>query len=273
MHGDPERDLSGTIVVVAPHMDDELIGCGGILASAGVAARAHVIYASDGSGSPASPYPWHRTDRAALARARQEEARAGLAELGLPPGHAHFLGLPDGTLQRRRPQLEQQLAIMLEELRPDRLLVPFRMDFHPDHLAVAAAARNLRSAGNLTAEVLEYFAYARWKLLPGGDIRGHIRDSALLRFELVPEALARKRKAFLAHASQTSRFYSWQKRVNLTPEFVDAHCTGPELLVRPDPAEHPDAIFTSSRRWIRTVHIVEPRLKRAKDFVLDLLRG
>jgi len=273
MQGDSAHDLSGTIAVVAPHMDDELIGCGGILATDGVGRRAHVIYASDGSRSPTSPYPWRRTDRAALARAREEEARAGLDKLGLPPGNAHFLGLPDGSLQRRRSQLEELLALKLAALDPDHLLVPFRMDFHPDHLAVAAATRNLLDAGNITAEVLEYFAYARWKLLPGRDIRGHIRDGALLRFDLTPDALERKRQAFLAHSSQTSRFYPWQKRANLTPEFVDVHCTGPEFLVRPVPGEHPDAIFTSSRLWIHTVHTVEPRLKRAKDFVLDLLRG
>jgi LmbE family N-acetylglucosaminyl deacetylase len=273
MRGDPERDLPGTIAVVAPHMDDELIGCGGLLATEGVGRRAHVIYASDGSRSPTSPYPWRRTDRSALARAREEEARAGLAELGLPSGNAHFLGLPDGSLHRRRSQLEQELALKLATLDPDHLLVPFRMDFHPDHMAVATATRNLLDAGRINTELLEYFAYARWKLLPGRDIRGHIRDGALLCFDLASDALARKRRAFLAHSSQTSRFYPWQKRVNLTPEFVDVHCTGPEFLVRAGPGEHPDAIFTSSRLWIHTVHAVEPRLKRAKDLVLDLLRG
>lgn len=266
----PDQTLSGRIVVVAPHMDDELIGCGGILASLADGARAHVVYATDGAGSPASPYPWRRVDRTALAGVRQEEARAGLRALGLPDGHAHFLGLPDGRLQREREELRARLGRMLAELEPDHLLAPFRMDFHPDHLAVAAAIRQLDPHD---AQVWEYFAYARWKLLRGGDVRLHIREALLARFDLDAEAAARKRRAFEAHGSQTSRFFAWQKRANLTREFVDFHCERPEYLVRTGAVDDPDAVFEGSTWWIHAVHAVEPRLKRAKDRVLDLLRG
>jgi LmbE family N-acetylglucosaminyl deacetylase len=271
--GEVSRDLPGTIVVVAPHMDDELIGCGALLATGDVGTRSHVIYASDGSGSPTSPWPWNRSDRAALAKARREEAAAGLQELGLPPGHCHFLDLPDGALESHRTELERRVRERLQVLRPDHLLVPFRYDFHPDHTAVAQAIQALHRQSETEADVLEYFAYARWKLLPGRDIRNQIRDDALLRFEPDDGARARKKRAFEAHASQTSLYYPWQKRINLTPDFVEAHCGEAEYLVRPEPGEHPDAIFLTSPQWIRIVHTVEPRLKRAKDLVLDLIRG
>jgi len=273
MPGDPARDLPGTIVIVAPHMDDELIGCGALLATDDVASRAHVVYASDGSLSPTSPWPWHKTDRAALAEARRNEAAKGLEQLGLPAGRAHFLDLPDGGLGSCRTELESRLLERLHALQPDHLLAPFRYDFHPDHLAVSQAVRGLDQRGEVKAQLLEYFAYARWKLLPGQDIRNHIRDDALLCFEPGEEARARKQRAFEAHASQTSRYYGWQKRVNLTPEFVAAHCAEAEFLVRPQPGEQPDAIFLTSPQWIRFVNAVEPRLKRAKDFVLAIVRG
>jgi LmbE family N-acetylglucosaminyl deacetylase len=271
--GDAARDLPGTIVVVAPHMDDELIGCGALLATGDVGSRTHVIYASDGSRSPTSPWPWNRTDRPALAKARRKEAAAGLEELGLPPEHSHFLDLPDGGLRSRRAELESRLLERLRTLEPAHVLVPFRYDFHPDHLTVSQAVQTLDQRGEIRAQVLEYFAYARWKLLPGRDIRKQIHDDALLRFDPDAEARARKRRAFEAHASQTSHYYSWQKRVNLTPEFVEAHCAESEFLVPSEPGEHPDAIFRTSPRWIRIVHSAEPRMKRAKDFVLDLIRG
>ena len=273
MPGDPARDLPGTIAIVAPHTDDELIGCGGLLATGDVASRSHVIYASDGSLSPSSPFPWHKSDRAALAGARRREAAAGLEEIGLPPGRGHFLDLPDGALGAHGPALESLLLERLVDLGPDHLLAPFRYDFHPDHMAVSRAVQALVRRGEVRARVLEYFAYARWKLLPGGDVRAHIRDEALLRFEPNAAARDRKRKAFEAHASQTSLYYPWQKRINLTPEFVEAHCAEAEFLVRPTPGDHPDAIFRSSPRWIRAVHSVEPRLKRAKDLALALVRG
>ena len=259
--------------MVAPHMDDELIGCGGLLASLEDGSRAHVLYASDGAGSPASPYPWRRVDRAELALTREAEARQGLRELGLPAEHAHFLGLPDGRLRAERPSLDRRIEGALSELAPEHLLVPFRMDFHPDHLAVARSVAGLRERGGLRARVWEYFAYARWKLLRGGDVRGHIRDACLARIEVREEAAARKRRAFAAHRSQTTRFFDWQKRANLTDEFVDFHCSRPEFLVRTSEVEDPDDVFTGSVRWIHAVHAIEPRLKRTKDRVLDLLRG
>ena len=271
--GDVTRDLPGRIVVVAPHMDDELIGCGALLATADVGARAHVIYASDGSRSPSSVWPWRAVDRTALAEARRREAMAGLERLGLPSGRAVFLGLPDGRLGARRGELESLLRDRLRDLDPDHVLVPFRYDFHPDHTAVADAVDTLVRGGDVPGQVLEYFAYARWKLLKGRDIRGHIREDALLRFEPDEDARARKRRAFEAHASQTSRFYAWQKRVNLTPEFVAAQCADAEYLVRRQPGEHPDAVFRTSARWIRLVHTCEPRMKRAKDLVMEVARG
>lgn len=273
MSSHADRVLPGRIVVVAPHMDDELIGCGSILASLADASRAHVIYASDGSLSPSSPYPWRRVDRSALARTREQEARAGLRALGLPAEHAHFLGLLDGSLRHRREQLEERLDERITALAPDHLLVPFRMDCHPDHLAVAAAVHSLRDRGRVQAAVYEYFAYARWKLLRGGDVRGHLREDLLLRFEPSAEAAARKRAAFEAHASQTSLYYPWQKRANLTPAFVDAHFDQPEILLRNEPGAPLDAVFRGDTKWIHVVHAVEPRLKRSKDLVMDLLRG
>src|SRR4051794_10732910 len=87
------REL-GPMVVVAPHPDDEVLGCGGIIALLRQArVRGRMIIAGDGAashpGSKAYPPP-------ALGALRRAESEAGLGILGVSPEDVTFLGLPDG---------------------------------------------------------------------------------------------------------------------------------------------------------------------------------
>ena len=47
------QSLSGTILIVAPHMDDEALACGGLIAKLPQKDRIHILYATDGMKSPA----------------------------------------------------------------------------------------------------------------------------------------------------------------------------------------------------------------------------
>ena len=51
--------FAGTVLVVAPHMDDEALACGGLLAQLPDPTRIHVVYATDGTQSPAPVVPLH----------------------------------------------------------------------------------------------------------------------------------------------------------------------------------------------------------------------
>ena len=82
-----------SFVVIAPHPDDESLGCGGLIVDAcrqGVGAK--VVIVSDGAGSHpnSKAYPPQR-----LTILREVEARQAGAELGLRPEAMVFLRLPD----------------------------------------------------------------------------------------------------------------------------------------------------------------------------------
>ena len=47
--------LSSNVLVIAPHMDDEILGCGGLMLLHEDKRRIQCIYASDGSKSPEAP--------------------------------------------------------------------------------------------------------------------------------------------------------------------------------------------------------------------------
>ena len=120
------------VLVLAPHMDDEVIGCGGTLlrmieAGAGV----HVLYASDSSGD------LRGARGATLSAVRREEAQKVREHMGFLS--TEELGFPDGHLHQHEAALANSILGEIKRLQPDLLFCPFPADGHSDHMATAAA--------------------------------------------------------------------------------------------------------------------------------------
>ncbi len=193
---DAVRDL-GRVVVLAPHPDDESLGCGGLLALLAEAhAPAHVIVVTDGCRSHprSSAYPAPR-----LRTLREQESREAVARLGLG-SCVEFLRFPDcGLPGDGDPEFEHaadRLAAIVDDLRPDTLLVPWRRDPHCDHEATWALARARRRPG---VRWLEYpvWAWTARHAAPSED------EAAAWRLDVTP-VLDRKVRAVAAHRSQTT---------------------------------------------------------------------
>jgi LmbE family N-acetylglucosaminyl deacetylase len=117
-------------VVVAPHPDDE-VGCGGaLLLHRRAGDETHVIVATDGRGSRAGGLGPDE-----MAARRFDEATAAGRLLGLR--QLHWLGLREWEWDEA--VLVAALGERLRATMPDVLYVPSRVDFHPEHLRVAAS--------------------------------------------------------------------------------------------------------------------------------------
>jgi LmbE family N-acetylglucosaminyl deacetylase len=150
--------------VIAPHPDDETLGCGGLIATAcSLGSTVDVVYLTDGSAALPG-HPKITPDQ--LVGLRAAEARAALGVLGVPPGHAHFLGAPDGRLAQlaaaEQEHFVSALAALLAKLQPDCVLVPWRCDGSSEHEAAfswtAATVRTTLPPPRL----LEYPVWAWW---------------------------------------------------------------------------------------------------------------
>lgn len=138
-------------LVVCAHPDDEL-GCAGtvaLLAGRGVAVQ--FAYATDGGGTKGSPWSAAETG----ARRAREAAAAGRA-LGVTSTPEHW-GLPDGGLPERVPELVERVTEAVQRMRPARVLVPWFLDGHRDHVAVSRAV----AQADLPAE-LEVWGFEWW---------------------------------------------------------------------------------------------------------------
>jgi LmbE family N-acetylglucosaminyl deacetylase len=137
LRGRPSRALtsSRSIVVLAPHPDDETLGCGVVVARQRARGGAvTIVIVTDGAGNP----PGRPPEQVILMR--RDEAVAAATELGLPEQDIWFLGFPDQQLDRFHADLVDRLASLVEELAPEDVLVTHPDDPHADHAALGRAA-------------------------------------------------------------------------------------------------------------------------------------
>jgi LmbE family N-acetylglucosaminyl deacetylase len=266
----PDDLLSNRILIVAPHMDDEVLGCGGIMHMHTDKTQVYCLYATDGARSPAPLLPWTGSIDPDITERRRQEAMEVLDDVGIPRENSIFLDFPDGRLMKNTLSFKARLAEQLARIEPAIILVPFRYDLHADHVAVYRAARDvvLDSAGG--SILLEYFIYFRWRLIKSGDVRELIPTPRLLKIDTNAVA-ARKSATIHLYASQTGILSDWQEQPILTARSISERCNDPECFLYSDPHEPLSAVFAGNRLRIIAAHYIERIGKRRKDQLLALL--
>ncbi len=257
----------GTTLVLAPHMDDAVLGCGGTLAKLSTQENVHVVYATDGARSPVPDSLRKAKPSSELCAIRTQEAKDALRLIGVPVQNLHFLNFPDGSLNQHRDAFFQAMRQLLEQIQPDYVLMPFRYDCHPDHVAMSAIATQAIHTLNTSAQILEYFIYYRLQLLPKKDIRTYIQPQHLVSSNIDAQSEL-KRRSLQAFKTQTTRFYSWQTRPLLSQELIHEVCTTPETFLQSDMQRR---VFTKGNRIIPIVTQLEAMLKRTKSRIILFL--
>jgi LmbE family N-acetylglucosaminyl deacetylase len=268
---DLARFSSSTIVIVAPHMDDEALACGGLLAKLPNKDRVHLIYATDGMKSPAPIIARRDKVPPDLGKIRMQESREAMKLLGIPEQNLHFLCLPEAELQNSLSSLQRLVSEKIKAIAPQYVLVPFRYDRHPDHLAVNHVVVSEIEQGVIKAELIEYFVYYRWRLMPKRDIRKYIKPHFLQQLDIADVAPL-KRRSLDCFTSQTTIYYPWMTRPILTPTLLDEECQNPEYFLLASASLSGTTVFSGPILWIRLAHRLEPILLRWKYLTLTILK-
>jgi LmbE family N-acetylglucosaminyl deacetylase len=173
------------VLVLAPHPDDESLGCGGALSlHAQRGHRAAVAFLSSGEAG------LEDFTREAAAAVREREAEDAAAVLGV--ANIDFLRYPDGLLSRQLPALTASIRVLVTKVGPDRIYVPNDREAHPDHIAThRALVAALKQSSMVGVEVLEYEV---WSPLDWFDVVEDISD-----------VLETKLAAVACHRSQTAK--------------------------------------------------------------------
>lgn len=178
------------VIVLAPHMDDEVLGCGGTIARhAHAGSEVQVVFLTDGrrgGGAMRSP---HGTLPGAqdIIAVRKAEAHRAAQVLGISA--LTFLDAEDAQLSA-----DAHVALRLREIllraKPDIVYLPFFMEAHPDHRAASSV---LCSATRGTALQFECRGYEVWTPLLA---------NSLVRID---ETIETKRRAMECYVSQLAQ--------------------------------------------------------------------
>lgn len=114
---------SSTVLVIAPHPDDEILGCGGSMVRHVEAGHVvHVLYLT--SGERASPH--HTPEQ--LRPIREAEATNAAGTLGIAVSRLHFARFPDGGIQPADLDRVGVVVRLLREVRPELVSLPHAED-------------------------------------------------------------------------------------------------------------------------------------------------
>lgn len=174
------------ILVLAPHPDDEVIGCGGTL-SKHTARGDRVVAVFLTSGELGLKH----LPRKSAWQIREAEAKAAAKILRLTA--LEFLRLPDWTLNEHIAKSACRLRPILAREAPRAIYLPHPREWHPDHRAALLILRTaLRGSKSPPAELR---GYEVWTPLAGHD-----------QVEDISSVMPRKLRALRAHRSQLKEF-------------------------------------------------------------------
>lgn len=179
--------------VIAPHPDDESIGCGGLIAAWSRAGReVDVVFLTHGERGSLSARDPNNSPEAREAAARQtarlrrDEGDKALAILG---ARGLWLDGTDGDLWRDEGRLVSGLSAHWRKTPPDLIAAPCVIDRHADH---AVAARiTAQAAMDAGLSKLDVLGYEVWSPAPANTV-----------FDFTDTA-PQKWQAIAAHRSQT----------------------------------------------------------------------
>lgn len=189
----------GTCLILAPHPDDESLGCGGLIAACCTTGRQPlVVILTDGRRS----HPGLRLYPAPkLIALREAEAKRAVGVLGLPMERLMFLREPDSKAPHSGGRFDAIVRRLVDDARTfncSTILAPWRSDPHCDHEAAARIAEEVaRVCG------IGWLAYPVWGWTLAADtlVEEAVRG---WRLDIAPH-LPAKRRAIAAHASQHSK--------------------------------------------------------------------
>jgi LmbE family N-acetylglucosaminyl deacetylase len=244
------------LLVLAPHPDDEALGCGGLIQQAiATGAQVRVLFATDGDNNPWPQRVLERRiritphRRKAWGERRRGEAIASIRTLGLSDDDAVFAGLPDQGLTHDLTSGEGRFVAVLRRVagafEPTLVVGPSIGDTHPDHSAIAVMTRlQLHDTPQL-----EYAIHGR-----------HGQGETI---HLTPHQIATKKAAIQCHRTQVAlssrRFLAYAKA---TERFLTAE---------DDSAHHPiQAIARDDNGWVITLR-PHRRLGHLAGRFVDLL--
>lgn len=143
------------VLIVAPHPDDEVLGCSGLIQRLlNEGKQIDVVILSGGGKSHAGCC---NMDESILIESRRNLSRKAAEILGLPIENLHFLDYPDGSIAFDCLETDR-LKKLIDTLQPKAIFVPHKGEGWSDHLEAGRIVQKL--VGEMSG--LALYEYCVW---------------------------------------------------------------------------------------------------------------
>lgn len=218
-HYRDSKELSSTknakrILILAPHMDDETIGPGGVLKKhANEGAEIHCAFITDGSNSES------KLSKEDLKHVRMNEMEEVKKILGI---HSiHYMGLPDGDVVNNE-ESRNKFHHVIQSVQPDMIYCTSFVDAHPDHTHTAA----------ILADVLKQMRQRDY-IIRLYEINCPIPPMAVNCVIDISDTMQDKRQAIEIFASQTIAFDGFLELNKAKANLVSENVAAVEVFMEP----------------------------------------
>ena len=272
-----DEQLRADAWVIAPHPDDEVLGCGGTIArKVTLGARVRVCFLTDGSSSHEQ---W--IEKSKLRELRKREARAACAKLGVAKDEVIFLDFEDGSLAAHVEEATTELRRCFERSPGTEVYAPHHREEPEDHRAACWIARAAVRGLTAPSVYLEYpvWCWNEWPWIEVRRDRGALRTAARAAMGFtrslrllhecrwrvpIGEVRNQKKQALEAHETQMFGLHGVEDCPTLSDvaggEFLKRFFANHEIFLRygappPPPSHHQDTKNVSAHQknqWPKT---------------------
>lgn len=196
-----------TTLVVAPHPEDESLGCGGAMALLrDMGYRVHILYVTHGAirmmDEPLLTRPL-------LKKIKEEEAIKALEKLGVTEESASFLHIHNQLVPKKgEPGFEEAVRLCINELEsfmPNTVLLPCRYHPYDDHYATWEIMQDAIKQVSYRINVVEYMIWKGEK-----ENQEFVTTDTLKPWRLdIKPVLNQKIRAIAEHRTQKNDIISW----------------------------------------------------------------
>ncbi|WP_265276834.1 PIG-L deacetylase family protein [Nostoc sp. KVJ3] len=203
-------------LIVAPHPDDETLGCGGAIALLrSLNCHLQVLVISDGTLSHphSQKYPADK-----LRTLREAETLSALKLLGVEVNDVTFCRIQDGSIPTQYQTAIASCGAYITEIAPQIIFLPWRYDPHADHRATWKLIHTVLDDLRLSPRLIEYPIWD-WDSDQRESLPGDI-DVTTWRLN-ISAVVELKQQAIAAYRSQTTDLIDDDPEgFRLTPEML-----------------------------------------------------
>lgn len=201
-------------MVVAPHPDDETLGCGGIIIKkVKEGYEVTIIIMTDGRNALTGGFGiYHDPSPEQMKKLRRAETLKALKVLGVQERNVCWLDFEDGKLANNKKEAAARLCKIMESLQPLEVYFPNNNDYHVDHRTTNKIVEDFLRKSPFSTIGYRYCIGRRFSRfqLAGERLSNPLKHKII--FVDISEFLDQKAAALAEYKSQVETFFASQKR-------------------------------------------------------------